>query len=95
MSELEKTAYFIGNLDRPELNLRSPIPIYVEAAGEQFVAYSPDLEEFAVGLDHQSAIDELKESIIAVYFILKKDQSRLGPIQQNHWDYLRRIILET
>jgi len=90
-----RRGYLIDNLNRSDLVLNSQIPIYVESAGDEFVAYSSDLEEFAVGSDEQSAIDELKASIAATYFILKEDQLRLGPIQKNHWYYIKRIVSET
>lgn len=85
---------FVGDLGSPNLLLSSPIAIYLEQAGEEILAYSYDLEEIAVGESETSAIEEMKASISDAYFLLKGEQENLGPIQQRHWDYLRKIVRE-
>lgn len=84
----------IASLSRPDLSLKSPMQIFVEQAGSEFVAYSLDIEEFAVGSDEQSAISELKASIAESYYILRDEQKSLGPLQIAHWKFLKNLILE-
>jgi hypothetical protein len=88
------TTIFIRDLGDDEFVLLVELPIQVEQAGEQFAAYSYDLDELAIGQDKFNAIDEMKLAIADLYRILKEEKDNLGPIPQRHWKFLSRVIKE-
>ena len=85
---------FIADLGRASLRLIAAMPISVEPAGAQVLAYSYDLEELAVGETEAEAISEIKASIADAYVLLKREQANLGSLQQKHWRYLAGIVRE-
>lgn len=85
---------FIADLADARVSLQKSLPITIESAGESVVAYSYDLEELATGQDESAAITEMKALLVESYFLLKEEQTALGPIQQQHWDFLKHVVRE-
>ncbi len=83
---------FIADLGHPELTLLRPLPVVIESAGTQFLAYSFDIEELAVADNESAVIDEIKASIAELYFLLEREQGNLGPLPQKQWAILGRLI---
>lgn len=85
---------FVRDLGSRILSLSCALPITLEITGAQTTAYSYDLDELAIGHDEASAIDDMRASLVALYFLLKGEQGRLGPLQQRHWDFMRGVVKE-
>ncbi len=76
---------------RVELNV--PIPIAVESDGYQYIAYAPDSDIYGCGDTEYEAIDDLRQSIVELYFDLKDE--KLGKDLQKIFNYLKSVINET
>lgn len=86
---------FIHDLGDRRLALEAAIPVALDFwPGSSVTACCYDLEDFGAGQDEFSALADLKESLVDLYFLLKNDADRLGPLPQRHWDYLQSIITE-
>lgn len=90
---VEKTV-FLSDLGHPALQLTTPLPVTVQSAAESVAAYAYDLDELGVGESEAAALEDLRSSLIAGYYLLKDEVARLGPLQQRHWAFFRRIIRE-
>jgi hypothetical protein len=93
--KFEKKAVFIADLRDPRLALKAPLPIHLEHAGSEMLGYSYDLDELEVADDEWSVIQKMRVTIGNLYFMLKDEQDNLGPLMQQHWNFLRKIISET
>lgn len=83
----------IQSLHHPDLKLLSPIWIYLEYDGEQFIAVSYDFNNiYGVGGDETEALEDFRESIAEFYFDLK--EKKLGEGLQRIFDDLQEIIQE-
>jgi hypothetical protein len=85
---------FVRDLGDPRLSLTASIPVALDLWEGSVTACCYDLEDFGVGQDEFSAITDLKVSLVDLYFLLKADADRLGPLPQRQWNYLRSIALE-
>lgn len=85
---------FIRDLGSRMLSLAYALPITIEVTDGQATAYSYDLDELAVGHDEASSIEDMKAALVALYFLLKDEQGRLGPLQQRHWDFMQTAMRE-
>jgi hypothetical protein len=83
---------FIQNLRNPAYKLTQPIPITIEYDGEQHIASYDDVELFGSGEFREDAITELCVALIDYYETLVENRDRLGPLPQQHWDFLRNLI---
>lgn len=93
--KFDKKSVFIADLRDPRLSLKVPLPIHLEHAGSEMLGYSYDLDELEVADDEWSVIQKMRASIVNLYFMLKEEQDSLGPLMQQHWNFLRKIISET
>jgi hypothetical protein len=84
---------FIRDLADSRLVVLEPIAVAVEFSGGQPTACCYDLEQFGVGEDEFSALDDLRATIVELYFALKAER-RLGPLPQRQLDYLTRVLRE-
>ena len=91
----DKKTVFISDLADNRLALRKPIPVVVEYSAGKVLAYSLDFSEFSYGDDEFEAIDEFKASVADLYFMLKDDSHKLGPLPMKHWNYLNSVIEES
>ena len=94
LREYTKRTHLISDLADLRLSLKEFLPVEIEYDGIQFIVYSQDLDEFSSGPDEPEAINEFKQSVVDIYFLLKEENDNLGPLPQIHWNYLRRIIEE-
>lgn len=85
---------FIQDLGDPRLSLTASIPVALDFWGDSVTACCYDLEDFGVGQDEFSALADLKGSLVDLYFLLKAEADRLGPLPERHWRYLRSITRE-
>ena len=82
--------FFINSLHNSHLTLHVPISISLEYDGYQFIAYAPDLDIYGCGDSEYEAIEDLRESIVELYFDLKEEA--LGSDLQKIWEYLNSIM---
>ena len=82
----------IRSLHNDRLEIDSPISVLVEEGEEQIIAYAPDLEIYGCGYDLGEALDDLRRSIVEMYYDLNKDKDKLGADLKKIWDYLYSII---
>ena len=89
------TSLSIGRLDDPRLRLTAPIPVRVEEDGlGNVVLWSDDLDEFGVGETLDAAMDDFRSTVVALYFLLREDEARLGPGPRGHWEFARRVMTD-
>ena len=84
--------FFINSLHNSNLSLCAPVSVSLEYDGYQFITYAPDLDIYGCGDSEYKAIEDLRESIVELYFDLKEDT--LGPDLQKIWEYLKSVITE-
>jgi len=90
---LERTKLLLVNsLHHSSLHLISPVSISIEYDGYQFIAYTPDLDIYGCGDSEYEAIEDLRQSIVDLYYDLKNES--LGKDLQKIWEYLRSIVRE-
>ena len=87
-----RRALFIHSLHDPRLRLNVSLPITLEDDGYQFVAYAPDLDIYGLGETEYEAIEDLRQSIVDLYFDLKAE--KLGGDLQKIWNYLQSVVTE-
>jgi hypothetical protein len=87
-----KKALFINSLHSSFLSLCASIPISLEYDGEQFIAYAPDLDIYGCGETEYEAIEDIRASIVDLYYDLKGE--KLGKDMENIWGYLQSITKE-
>lgn len=93
-AQIQRKTVFVRNLGTASLALKGPLPIFLEVAATNVVAYSYDLEELAVSSSESEVLDEMRATIVETYFLLKSEQENLGPLQRRHWAFLKQIISE-
>ncbi|MEW6417553.1 MAG: hypothetical protein AB1480_05450 [Nitrospirota bacterium] len=81
----------IRSLHNDRLEIDSPVSVLVEEEEEQIIAYAPDLEIYGCGYDLAEALDDLRGSIVDMYYDLDKDKDKLGVDLKKVWDYLSSI----
>jgi hypothetical protein len=94
VKKYERKSVFLADLADKRLRLNSPLPIHLEQAGDEVLGYSYDLDELEVADDEWSVIVKMRAAIASLYFVLKDEQAQLGPLMQQHWDFLRNIVSE-
>lgn len=87
-----KKILLINSLHHSSLNLIFPVAVSVEYDGYQFIAYTPDLDIYGCGESEYEAIEDLRQSIVDLYYDLKDEP--LGKDLQRIWEYLRSIVRE-
>ena len=90
---LPKTV-FICDLSDPRLSLSRPIPVSLEFWPEIVTAFSYDVEEFGVAESEFAALNDLRASIRELYFLLKEEESKLGSLPRQHWEFLKSVVQE-
>ena len=95
VKKFERRSVLIADLGDARLVLKAPIPVHLEDAGSEVLGYSYDLDEFEVADDEWSVIQKMRSAIARVYFTLKEEQGNLGPLMQQHWAFLQKVVSET
>jgi len=85
---------FVQDLADPRVSIVEAIPVALEFWDNLVTACCYDLEEFEVAGDEFTALEQLKSSIVDLYYILKSEADHLGPLPQRQWNYLRRMVRE-
>jgi len=88
----ESRSILMGSLLSDRLELLSPIPVHVECDGRQHIASSKDLGVFGVGIDEESALDDLRLEIVEFYYDLKDEP--LGEHLRQRYVYLSSVVRE-
>ena len=89
----QQRTVFIRDLADRRITVVEPIPVSVESSDGQATACCYDLEQFGAGADEFSALDDLRATVVELYFALKSE-SRLGPLPQRQLDYLKKVVRE-
>ncbi|MBI2529268.1 MAG: hypothetical protein HYY95_22365 [Candidatus Rokubacteria bacterium] len=89
----QQRTVFIRDLADPRVVVVEPIPVSLEVSDGQPTACCYDLEQFGIGDDEFSALDDLRATIVELYLALKGEQS-LGPLPQRQLAYLRSVVRE-
>jgi len=82
----------ISALHDLRLRLQQQITVSLEYDGYQFIAYAPDLDIYGTGDTEYEAIEDLRQSIVELYFDLKGEKLALS--LRKIWDYLNSIVEE-
>ena len=82
----------ISTLHDSRLRLRQQISVFLEYDGFQFIAYAPDLDIYGCGDTEYEAVEDLRQSIVELYFDFKGE--KLAPSLKKIWDYLISIVEE-
>ena len=83
---------FIHSLHDSRLDLKIPFPITLENDGYQFITYNPDIDIYGCGETEYEAIEDLRHSIVDLYFDLKEEE--LGADLQKIFEYLQSVVGE-
>lgn len=83
---------FIHSLHNSRLELKIPLPISLENDGYQFIIYNPDIDIYGCGETEYEAIEDLRQSIVDLYFDLKEEE--LGTDLQKIFEYLQSVVSE-
>ena len=82
----------INLLPNPYFKFRQPVVVRSEYDGYQFIAYTPDLDIYGRGDTEYEATEDLRQSVVELYFDLKGE--KLGSSLKKIWDYLNSIVEE-
>ena len=82
------------SLHQPRLRLKEPLAVLLERDNGQVIARSYDLDLFGCGDTESEALQDLRETVADLYFELKDNEGKLGPLPERVWGYLRQAINE-
>ncbi len=88
----KRKTLFIHSLHNPRLELNTAFSVALEYDGYQFIAYAPDLDIYGCDETEYEAIEDLRQSIVDLYFDLKNEQ--LGKDLQRIFEYLKSVTEE-
>ncbi len=89
----QQKTVFIRDLGDPQLIAARPIPVSLEFSDGHVTACCYDVEQFGVGEDEFSALDDLRATLVELYRTLKAERS-LGPLPQRQLTYLASALKE-
>src|SRR5882762_10486981 len=90
----DRKTIYISDLADSRVVLRRPIPVSLEAVRGTVTALSPDTSDYAFAEDEADAIDQLKASIVDLYFQLTDASPNLGHLPTRQWRVLSSVIDE-
>ena len=82
----KRKTLFIHSLHNPRLELNTALSVALECDGYQFIAYAPDIDIYGCGETEYEAIEDLRQSVVELYFDLKNE--KLGKDLQRIFEYL-------
>jgi len=88
----KRKSLFIYSLHNLNLELNTPLPILIEHDGYQYISYAPDVDVYGCGETEYESIEDLRQSIVDLYFDLKEE--RLEVDLQKILEYLKLVIKE-
>jgi hypothetical protein len=86
--------YSIYSLHSSSLKLKEPLACYLEYDKEEVVAFCYDLEIFGYGETETEALEDLRKTVLDLYYELKENKDNLGTLPKRIWNYLSSIIEE-
>lgn len=84
----------VGSLLDPRLRLRVPLTVEVHQEDGLLSVWQPDLDEFGSGEFLGDALEDFQHTVADLYFTLRDNVDKLGPLMQRHWEFARRVIEE-
>ncbi len=84
----------IGGLRHPQLKLLKSLTVEYQQYATYCTLWNNELEEWGEGKDLGDAVEDFQQSIAALYFSLRASKDTLGPLMEQHWQYLCTIIEE-
>jgi hypothetical protein len=82
----------IRSLHDEHLEIDSPIAVLVEEDEEQTIAYAPDIDVYGFGDDLVDALEDLRMSIVDLYYDLEQNKDKLGVDLKKICHYLSSIM---
>ncbi|HDL01254.1 MAG TPA: hypothetical protein ENH23_03365 [candidate division Zixibacteria bacterium] len=95
MQEFFGRLFFIADLGNLNLHLNRNLPVSLANSEGMVTAYSNDIDEFGTGTNENEAIEDLKKSIVEIYYLYKDEQNNLGPLPRQQWSFLKSVITES
>jgi hypothetical protein len=74
------------------LRLREPLAVSLDYDESQVIAYCYDLDVFGYGETEIEALNDLRQTIVDLYFTLRENRRNLGEYAEGVWEYLGRIV---
>lgn len=86
----------LENLRDPRYEVTRPIPVVLEEDEGQYVATWYDADVFGYGDSEQEALEDLCESVVSLWEVLKRESAAqgLGGALVQQWAFLRKVIRE-
>ena len=86
----------LENLRDARYEVMHSIPVVLEEDEEQYVATWYDADLFGYGDSEQEALDDLCESIVSLWEVLKRESAArgLGDALVKQWAFLQKVIRE-
>jgi len=86
----------LENLRDPGYEVRRAIPVTLEEDDGQYVATWYDADMFGYGDSEQEALEDLCESIVSLWEVLKRESAiqGLGDALAKQWAFLQKVIRE-
>lgn len=86
----------LENLRDPLYEVIHTIPVVLEEDEGQYLATWYDADIFGYGASEQEALDDLCESIVSLWEVLKRESSAqgLGDTLTKQWAFLQKMIRE-
>ncbi|GMR20528.1 MAG: hypothetical protein BMS9Abin36_1124 [Gammaproteobacteria bacterium] len=85
----------ISDLDSQRLLLTRNLPVDLMLCEGNVTASFNDIDEFGIGSNENEAIEDLKASIVDLFYLYKSEQENLGPLPQRQWNFLKSVISES
>lgn len=82
----------IHNLLSEGLKLREPLAVSLDYDESQVIAYCYDLDVFGYGETEIEALNDLRRTIVDLYFTLRESKRTLGEYAEGVWKYLERVV---
>jgi hypothetical protein len=90
----DRKPILLYSLHNPNLKLKEPLAVYLEHDKDQTIAFCYDLDLFGYGETEGEALEDLRKTISDLYYELKGNRGKLGPLPKKVWDYLSTITEE-
>lgn len=88
------SVFNIGTLVDDRLHLRQAITVKMMKENEFYIAFCEKFQEYGYGNDPISAVDDLRLTLVELYWSLKENQDRLGVDLAKLWKSLQSYIEE-
>ncbi len=89
-----RKSILLYSLRHPHLRLKEPVVVLLEHDDGQMIAQAYDLDLFGYGSSESEALADLRQTIADLYFELKENVGKLGPLPEQVWGYLKDIVGE-